>query len=214
MKEHAKAALIGTLLFSTLLFLIVVTNGPPAGKATTSSTVFIVNSTPANCTFDVGAGLNVVSLPCLSSAEDILTITNQTEVLAMYQYTPGTSDVWKVYNPTLPNWTVSDLTHLTRRAGYVVLMNASANKTIEGQIALSTDVPLIQGWNLVGYPSLKVRNISDTFGSVNATVTRVEAYNKTAELYIVYPTGNLSKFTPGLGYFVNVTASGTWTVQQ
>jgi hypothetical protein len=211
------AILGGFLLFAILAVLIIL--GPQdAGQATTGTRVFIINATPVNCTVVAEAGYNIISIPCISNAQPLASVISDTDLWAMYQYTPTTSDKWRVYNPNLPWWVVSDLSFLSRRVGYVLVLNASQNYTTSGLAIPSTDVPIIAGWSLAGYPSLNVTNITAALDGANDSLTEVRTYYPTSNGYRRYfvatQTGNLTNLTPGFGYWLNGTTSDTWTVNQ
>jgi len=205
----------GFLLFAILTTLIAI--GPDlSGRATTGTQVQIVNSTPTDCTVTGAAGHNVVSIPCITDAEPRASVIDDTDLWAMYQYTPTTSDAWRAHNPNLPSWVVSDLEYLSRRVGYVLVLNASRTYQVSGILASSTSIPIIAGWSLVGYPAVNATNITQGIDGVNDTVTVVRAYYPADDGYRAYypaaQTGNLTNLTPGLGYWMNGTGSDTWTV--
>jgi hypothetical protein len=197
------------VLFIILLSLSVQT--PFAGRATSASTVNIIPSPPANCSFSPHEGYNIVALPCLIGASRVDNITNQTEVLAMYQYVPGDADLWRVYNPNLPSYVVSDLQFMTRRVGYITIMNASANKIIEGG-QVDTSISVVSGWNLVGYPSNATIGAGAGFSSISGQLTRATTYNKSTESFVHYPGDGLIHLIPGEGYWLNMSSTTTWSV--
>jgi hypothetical protein len=204
--------LIGMALLFVTITLLFAMDLRVTGRATNSqSTVFILNSTPRSCNFDVQEGYNIISMACLTTAAPVYSITNSTQVWAMYQYAPGSSDLWRVYNPNLPSYVVSDLGFMTRRVGYIVIMNSSANVTVDGIQVASTDVGLAAGWNLVGYPAFVTRNMSDGLGAINGSITKVMTFNTSTQNFVSYP-GDLQFLTPGEGYWVNSTNATTWTV--
>jgi hypothetical protein len=217
-KHHltlAQYVILGAFGLFLIFMLFFSIDGEFAGRATTGTTVNISESVVANCSFVIGPGYNLISLPCLTTAESLDTVVGGTPVRVMYQYVPGASDSWKVYNPDLPNYVVSDLQFLTRRAGYIVLANGTSNKTVEGRRIGFTEVPIVAGWNLVGYPAFTVRNVSDAFDSINSSYSVVIGYNKTAEQFATYANpsgGDLEVVTPGEGYWVNGTAAASWMV--
>ena len=208
------------VLAGLLFFLVLVTlftlEPDPTGQATTRTTVNITDSTPANCSVIVGAGTNTVSWPCITTATSVTSIINDTSnVDSMYQYVPGSSDLWRVYTPNLPSWVVSDLQFLSRRAGYVLRMNATANFTFEGFIVTSTNIPIVTGWQLVGYPTDDIRNASDAFANINDSITEVRTYNNSLGIYESYLNpggGTLNTTVPGEGYWINGTQADTWVV--
>jgi hypothetical protein len=216
MRHHlniAQYSILGAFalfLMFTILFSI---EGDFAGRATTGTTVNISPSAPQVCYFTIGEGYNIISMPCLSSAELVSNVTNGTPIAAMYQYTPG-SDVWKVYNPNLPSYVVSDLQFMTRRAGYIVLANGSANRSFDGRRVEFTDIPIVPGWSLVGYPTNLTQNITTATASVSASFNVIVTYNKSGESFVSYtnPGGALQYMTPGEGYWINGTAPASWTV--
>lgn len=214
MSRSTAIVLAGAIIFFLILAVLLTLEGHYTGRATTGTLVNISNSTPADCAVTLSPGLNTIGIPCIPTAVPVTGILNGTEYWAAYQYLPGESDPWRVHNPNLPSYVISDLQHLSRRAGYVVIMNSSKSAQISGFRVASTSVPLIPGWNLVGYPSIITRNASDSFNAIdNLTVART--YNTTLQAYLVYlnPGGGTLLYTiPGEGYWINATQSTTWSV--
>lgn len=206
--------LLGGFSLFTLLFFFTAVEWQFTGHATAGSRVNITSSGPANCTVIAGSGLNTISFPCLSTSTLLGEVVNGSGIIAMYQYLPGESDQWAVFNPNLPSWVVSDLQYLSRRNGYLLLVNETKTMSIQGLSVFYTDIPLVQGWNLVGYPSLSVKNVSTSFSSISATLRQARTYNNTAGAYIIYnnPGGSLTTTDPGQAYWLNVSSATTWTV--
>lgn len=210
----SRTILLGAaLLFCAITILMTIDTGP-TGRATAGSRVNITNSIPVNCTVIAGAGYNTVSFPCLPTSIARDTIVNGSDLTAMYQYLPGEADAWKVYNPNLPSWVVSDLQTLTRRSGYVLILSAPRSFSISGLQVTSTEIPLVAGWNLVGYPSLTVRNASTAFSSID-NFTQARTYDNAGVTYLIYNNpggGTLTIAEPGQGYWFNATQATSWTV--
>lgn len=203
--------LAGAFLFVTLVVLFAL-EPDSTGRATTATTVNISSSTSANCSVSIVPGVNTISFPCISTAVDRSGVIDDTHIIAIYQYLPGQQDTWRVHNPGLPNYTVSDLTHLSRRAGYLVMANGPDTFQIQGLNVTSTNVPVVEGWNLVGYPSLTTKNADMSFQGINDTLRMAMTYD--SGMYIRYPGGLLTETIPGSGYWMNVSQSGTWVVTQ
>ena len=207
--------LAGLGFFMVLLFLFAI-EPQFIGQATTRTGVNISEALPYNCSWATGPGINTISIPCISTAQPFSDVyPSVTGIWAVYQYVPGASDPWKVNNPNLPSYVVSDLTTLSRRAGYVQIMNSSASYLYEGNIVGATTVPFVSGWNLIGYPSNDTRLATASFGSVDASLTEVRTYNNSNSLYESYlpgAGGTLNYTVPGEGYWVNGSASDSWTV--
>lgn len=178
------------------------------------STAYIINASPTRCNFTAGAGYNIVSVPCIATAS-VEEVVNPAAVEAIYQYVPGSADVWRVYNPNLPSYVVSDLSTMSRRVGYIAIMRSAFAREINGSSPQYTSIPLVVGWTLVSYPSQTPRNASDAFASLNNTLTRVVMYNKSSESYLMYDYpggGTLDVVMPEYGYWINSTAAAVWTV--
>lgn len=218
MKHHlalTQYAILGTLGLFFIFAMFFSMDSELAGKATTGTTVNISESTPMNCTFTLASGYNIISIPCLSTAEPIENITHSMSVNLMYQYVPGGTDRWRVYNPDLPSYVVSDLQFLTRRAGYIVFADANGSKTIEGRRVGLTDIPITTGWNLVGYPTFNITSVADALADINDSYNVVVTYNASAAQFVNYTNpdgGDLLVLTPGEGYWINGTALDTWAV--
>lgn len=212
--EMSRIVLLGGFALFTLLFFLTSIEWQFTGYATAASRVNVTGSDPANCTVIAGPGLNTVSFPCLSTSTSLSEVVNGSGIVAMYQYLPGETDQWAVFNPNLPSWVVSDLQFLSRRNGYLLLLDEPKSMSIQGLSVFYTDIPLVQGWNLVGYPSLSVKNVSTSFSSISGTLRQVRTYNNTGGVYIVYnnPGGSLTTTDPGQAYWINVSAASTWTV--
>lgn len=203
----------GAMLFGIIVILLALTNDL-SGNVT--SQVRIVNATPINCTFGGSVGHNLISIPCITSADPRNAVIDDVGMWAMYQYVPGTTDRWRVHNPNLPPWVISDLEFLSRRVGYVLILNQSRSYQTSGLSVSSTDIPIIAGWTLVGYPSLNETGIVNATLSINDTVNVIRSYDATGATYRYYypatQSGDLINLTPGQGYWVNGTGSDAWTV--
>ncbi|MCK5038677.1 MAG: hypothetical protein KAS16_06210, partial [Thermoplasmata archaeon] len=81
--------------------------------------------------------------------------------------------------------------------------------TIEGIEPNSTSIDLKAGWNLVGYPSLVGKPISDALDGTG--YSRVEGFNATAP-YCMEELADSYVMTAGEGYWVHVPADAVWVV--
>ena len=80
---------------------------------------------------------------------------------------------WKVYNPVQPGF--SDLSTMEAGYAYWLNMKESATLAISGSKP-SGSVPLVDGWNLIGYNSSVVKSISDALSSIDGRYRIVWAY--------------------------------------
>jgi hypothetical protein len=217
--EVAQSVIIGGFLLFLCIIALFTLDLRFAGKAVDSeSTVFILNATPVTCNFTAYTGYNIVSVPCIYTATPINDVLSAgAPVGAVYQYIPGSQDPWKVYNPNLPWYAISDLQTLSRRSGYVVVMNGPLSVAFNGSVPSSTIVPITTGWNLIGYPSTTPRNVTDAFDGINASYNKIVAYNKSTEQFVSYVNpagGDLDVVYPNSGYWVNASAIVVWTVMR
>ena len=91
-------------------------------------------------------------------------------------------------------------TEINNKLGYWLKSNETKNITLIGVEVENKTINLNNGWNLVGYPYLEERNISELYNNVT-----VFAYNGSWYSYdFDKPFNTLTKFTPGYGYWVKV----------
>ncbi len=203
----------GFILFLSMVAFFLVDAGFTGRSVDT--TAYILNSTPASCNITILQGYNLISIPCISTAEQINEVFgNNTKDNIVYQYVPDNLDSWRVYNPNLPSYVYSDLQYVSRRAGYIVLSSESYNRTINGTQAVYTNIPLAKGWNLVGYPSQDINATASVFLAINASFNEIRAYNASSGNYMIYtnPGGNLDYISPTYGYWINVSNATMWVV--
>ena len=61
--------------------------------------------------------------------------------------------------------------------GVWVHMTTAGTLTVAGSIPTTTNIQLYQGWNLVGYPGIQARAISEALSSIASKYTLVYAYD-------------------------------------
>ncbi len=83
------------------------------------------------------------------------------------------------------------------------------NLTVGPGNCSATSVTLYSGWNMVGYPSLTPRAISDALAGTGYDA--VEGYNSTAP-YLISLLADTYMMKPGEGYWVHVPADTVWVV--
>lgn len=99
------------------------------------------------------------------------------------------------------SWYLPD--NLKNKVGYWVKANEDVNITLSGQEIIGKEIELDPGWNLIGYPYLEEKNISDVFNNTNLTM--VYTYNGTWSSYVPNRALNpLQTLKPGYGYWIKV----------
>ncbi len=179
-----------------------------------STRVEILTAIPSNCSFDMHSGWNYVSFHCIATSEprsDVLSSVNSSVDRIFTYIAQDTSDPWKSYNPSLPNWTVQQLDYMGRTQGYIILMNDDASYFYEG-FARSSVIPLRPGWNLVGYPDDANQSINESLNGLqyNAVITYAAG---SLLVYIPNSVNNtLFNFSPYSAYWINSSATQNWLV--
>jgi hypothetical protein len=80
----------------------------------------------------------------------------------------------------------------------------------------STDIAGYNGWNLVGYPSLKTRNLNDALSVIDwQSVQCYDAFDgvdpwKHNNTIKPENMNNLKEMQPGYGYWMDVTINDIW----
>jgi hypothetical protein len=128
------------------------------------------------------------------------------------------------YAPDTPSWS-NNLKSLDEKMGFWIEVTEACTLAVSGAAPATTDVPLwinVGGWNLVGYPSVVSRSLLTPPGyhAGLTDFTLIYAYhaNDTSDPWKLYdPTASnyandLKAMTPGWGYWIDVTADSTWTV--
>jgi hypothetical protein len=86
------------------------------------------------------------------------------------------------------------------------------NLTVYGDYDVSTNITLLAGWNLVGYPGQTSKNISEAFAAIGGTRDRpVEGFNA-SNTYKISQLPDAYMMQPGEAYWVHVNADCIWTV--
>ncbi|MFH1834883.1 MAG: lamin tail domain-containing protein [Methanobacteriota archaeon] len=161
---------------------------------------------------------NLVSIP--------VTLSNQTpqstlsSIADKYTIVWGynasdTGDPWKKYVPGAAIG--NDLAAMTPEWGYWIRVNStSATLNVSGEGPTTTDIALVDVWNLVGFPSLTAAaNVSAALSTIDGNYTIVWAYNATdtGDPWKKHVPGaaignDLAALTPGYGLWIraNVTS--------
>ncbi len=168
------------------------------------------------CNFTLYEGLNLVSFFCISNtANRGEVIGNITNLVGIFEYREGETDSWKTYNPSLPSFVIQDLNYLSRTEGYWVDMESEEQFMLEGGLRIPTSIPLVNGWNLAGYPTNRSESVLTSFDTISGNFTEVRAYNAIADVFISYVPGlggALTSTDPNFGYWINTATVETWVV--
>ncbi|ODS36745.1 MAG: hypothetical protein A7316_02425 [Candidatus Altiarchaeales archaeon WOR_SM1_86-2] len=125
----------------------------------------------------------------------------------VFAYKNGWS--YKVYHDG--QW-FGNLDAMESGGGYWIHMVEEANFTIEGY-APWKDIPLAQGWNLIGWSSNETIPVFEALSSINGSYNKVFTYDQSAgwEYKAIYDGiwyGSLSNMEPGRGYWIYMAHQG------
>jgi hypothetical protein len=118
------------------------------------------------------------------------------------------SGTWLGYDPAKPANSLSTVDH---KMGMWVASPSGGYIDFTGTIpGVTVDIQLEVGWNLVGYPSMTDRTVTDALFGV--TYDRIEGFDATGPYHLRKLTGN-DWMTAGQGYWIYIsTTPQTWSV--
>jgi hypothetical protein len=219
-RKIEEVLIVGTVLLLLSLMLISLDALLPSSfQKITGGVVTRVNITqapPMPCNITFVSGLNLVSFFCIPNAISVNQVVGGLLNLeAVFEYQEGSNDPWKIYNPHLPSFVVQDLQSMSRIKGYWVIMNSNENFSLEGLLRVPNYINLVPGWNLVGYPTNKIKPVNESFVTIDGNFTEVRTYLPSTGGFISYIPGTggaLNQTEPYFGYWVNVTVGEVWVV--
>lgn len=164
----------------------------------------------------------------LLSAPEVQADTDPAAVLAsiagsyrrVYAYDAcDAADPWKRYDPNDP--AASDLTAIDHTMGLWVEVTETANFQTSGVLAPYTEIPLCQGWNLIGFPMDRALPIGGALQSIAGNYLRLFAWEQsdTLDPWAVHDVAapdwanDATLMTPTRGYWLYVTEDVTLTVR-
>jgi len=212
---------LGTVVLLLLLSLMVLEKTLPVSfqKITGGvvSTVNVTQSISVNCTFTLYSGLNLVSFFCIPTQIPASRVLGgiSSNLDSIFEYQEGSTDAWKTYNPSLPSFVIQDLENMGRTEGYWINMLNTQNYSLEGGLRIPNSIILVPGWNLVGYPTNRIKPVNESFASIEGNFTEVREYNPITDSFINYLPGfggALNQTEAYKGYWINVTTSEVWIV--
>jgi hypothetical protein len=117
-------------------------------------------------------------------------------------------DPWKLFNPTQPE---NDLTSIDHTKGLWIDMDEYPSTMVTvGKVPDSTGIPIIEGWNLHGYPSFETRTIEEALAGVG--YDRIEVFAPIPPDYLRVADPATDIMAPGNGYWIRATSNDIWFV--
>jgi hypothetical protein len=182
----------------------VITTGGSVGSST--SPLMIEMKDSETQTLSLKAGWNLVSF--YVEASDMTAAT----VLA-----PISSSLLQIknltssYDPSIPSF-LNTLSSLSVKDGYWLKVSEAVILDVEGTVPSGASISVKSGWNLVGYPRSSGESAADELTSLGSTVVQIKNLTSSYDPSIPSFLNTLSTMAPGSGYWLKVSADGTWTV--
>jgi|GEM_PF-4544471 len=157
------------------------------------------------------SGWNFISFPLQplnNSIEPLFASTAGIWDIVEFYNTSDVNDHWKSYATFKPPQ-LNDLHFLVRQWGFWLHVNSATTLTIYGMAVSYTEIPLMAGWNMVGYPSMVSRSVADALAGTGYDA--VEGFDPGAPYHTIL-LNDTYMMKPGEGYWVHVNADTMWVV--
>ena len=178
-----------------------------AGNAAESvSRTVVVEKTTVVQTLDLKVGWNLISF--YVEADDM---TPATVLASIKDNLITIKDLKNSYDPTLPAF-INTLKGLNVKDGYWVKVNADVSFELDGEVPAGGSIPVRSGWNLVGYPRGSGEAPKGELTSLGDTVLTFKDLKNSYDPALPAFINTLKVITPGLGYWLKVSADGVWNV--
>ena len=105
---------------------------------------------------------------------------------------------------------LNDTIEIDHKQGYYIKMTNPDYLVVAGVVPIGTQIPLKAGWNLVGYPCLEGKTVSEALASIAGLYNKVEFYNTTSDKEERLGPNEL--MNPGFGYWIHTTSDCVWKV--
>jgi hypothetical protein len=169
----------------------------------------------------LAGGWDLISLPLAPTStaltETLASIAGRYDQVYAYDAT-DLKDPWKLYDVARPSF-LNDLTQIDERMGIWVHTSEPLTLTVSGRALFSTTIPLVEGWNLVGYPGQSTRPVTEALATIAGKYSLVQTYDATESRWLTYDVSappflnDLTEMTPGKGYWLVVTEDCVWNVE-
>jgi PKD repeat protein len=193
------------------------------GGVDSHSVGITVSPAQVSVSIPLAVGWNLISLPNVAAntpVESVFApIAGKFNIVFAYRGCDA-ADPWKKYDPAAPSFS-NDLKTVDNTLGLWIKMTQVATLTVVGPPPAGGSIPLCEGWNLAGAPSLQTTPPVTLFSSIIAgCYSIVFAYKATdvADVWKKYDpaapafSNDLKQVEPGMGLWIKATQACTWTV--
>lgn len=166
-------------------------------------------------TISLAKGWNLISIPIsLTDAAPAAVFASVSDKLAAawgYQ-----NNAWLGFFPGAPA-EVNSLTAVDEKMGLWVEMKDAATLTVQGMSLAATQIPISEGWNLIGFPTLESQPVEAALAAIEGSYSAVWGYRRGG--WVAHFPGapadvnTMKKMTPTEGYWIQATAATILTVR-
>jgi hypothetical protein len=160
-------------------------------------------------TISLAQGWNLISLP-LQQPVNTPVATVLSGVSGFYEVVWAYSNgAWKVYDPN--DTAGSTLKTMQAGNGYWIKMLSAKKLSVSGTSPSPSTIPLVSGWNLVGYNGPpNCTDISNASTGVAALGNLQVLWGYPSQGWQSYPSGGLTQLCQGAGYWLDVNGTANW----
>jgi hypothetical protein len=182
----------------------VITTGGAIGSST--SPLMIEMKDSETQTLSLNAGWNLVSFYVEASDMSAATVLAPISGSLLQ-----IKNLQSSYDPGIPSF-LNTLSSLSVKDGYWVKVSEDVSLDVEGTVPTGASISVNEGWNLVGYPRSSGEGAAGELASLGSTVVQIKNLQSSYDPSIPSFLNTLSTMAPGSGYWLKVSADGTWTV--
>ncbi len=154
---------------------------------------------------DLKDGWNLISLPKIEdeNINEIIKLFNgkYEKIVALKQ------GIYYIYDKS--DITNSNLDKLSEADGFWIEMNQDASILVDDEAASYASLDLIEGWNIIGYPSLEEKYVNELFADVMGDIELVYIYNPEFSSFNPKKPNNFL-IKPGMGILIRIKDNAQW----
>jgi hypothetical protein len=193
-------------------FNLVLNNPVDATIGTNQSLTVTISSMKVSFTYNLKKGWNLISIPVVPDDKNLITffqpIMSNVSIVWEYNSSNG-SNAWAYYTTMTDKYQQGTLRTVNEHLGYWVRCNNDTVFTISGRLPENSAVTLISGWNLIGNPTMDIRQPLAAYPNEkivwmynSSNTSSPWAYHTT--MTEKYQQGSLTEMKPGYGYWVRI----------
>ncbi|MCK5282014.1 MAG: hypothetical protein KAK00_01265 [Nanoarchaeota archaeon] len=215
-KTIAIIVLIAAIIFITVIPFETLVGKPSILGAVITKVYVRPIEVDNTCNITLGENWNLICIACQpenKSVDSVLKNISENYTSIHTYDASDTIDHWKSHNPDMPSWVIQDLAAINEKSGYWINMDHNSSLRVNGVISSPNNIPLIQGWNLIGYPADESKSPENAFSGISGSYSIVWRYNTSTGTYPYYDPnlagGTIKTITKDRGYWINMTIGGT-----